>query len=94
MVEHVVADRVHQMGLAESHAAVDEQRVIGPRWRLRDGAACRVGKLVRRPDDERLEGVAGSQSADRSILGGGVRLGDQPVLQLALEIRWRVEHRG
>ena len=63
-----MADGVHQMRLAESHTAVDEQRVVGPRWCFRDGAACRMGELVRRPDDERVEGVAGSEPTLRLVV--------------------------
>ena len=54
----VLADGVHQVRLAEADAAVDEQRVVGPRGGLGDGAGGRVGELVRRSDDELLEGVA------------------------------------
>ena len=57
VLQHVVADRVHQMRLAETHAAVDEQRVVGARRRFRDGAARRVRELIRRADDEGVEGV-------------------------------------
>ena len=69
MVEDVVPDRVHQVRLAESHAAVDEQRVVGPRRRLGDGAAGGVRELVRGSDDEGVEGVAGSQAAGGRIAG-------------------------
>ena len=36
VIEHVMPDRVHQVRLPESHAAVDEQRVVGARRRLGD----------------------------------------------------------
>ena len=58
VLEHVLPDRVHQVCLAESHTAVDEQRVVGPRRRFRDRPAGRVRKLVGRADDERVEGVS------------------------------------
>ena len=51
-------DGVHQVRLAEPHTAVDEQRVVGPRRRLGDRATRGVRKLIRRSDDERVEGVA------------------------------------
>ena len=58
MLQHVVTDGVHQMRFAESHTTVDEQRVVGPRRRLRHGAAGGVRKLIRRSDDECVEGVS------------------------------------
>ena len=56
--EDLVADRVHEMRLAEPHAAVDEERVVrGEPRRVRDGLCHRVGELVRATRDERLEGI-------------------------------------
>ena len=62
VLQHVVPDGVHQVRLAEPHAAVDEQRVVD-----RDGASAtaragRVRELVRRSDDEGLERVAGVET--------------------------------
>ena len=74
--QHVVPDRVHQVGLAQTHPAVDEQRVVRARRRFRDRAAGRVRELVRRADDEGVEGVAGVQpgrARSSSTGGGGVR---------------------
>ena len=71
MLQHVLPDGVHQVRLAESHAAVDEQRVVGAGRRLGDGAAGRVGELVRRADDEGVERVAGVEAAER---GGRLRV--------------------
>ena len=34
---HLVADGVHQVGLAHSHAAVEEERIVGARGALCDG---------------------------------------------------------
>ena len=62
MLQHVVTDRVHQVRLAETHAAVDEQRVVRTRRRFGDGAARGVRELVRRADDEGVEGVAGIEA--------------------------------
>ena len=62
VLEHVAADRVHQMGLAKTHSAVDEERVVGPRGRLGHSPCRRVRKLVRGTDDESVEGVAGVQA--------------------------------
>ena len=62
VLQHVVPDRVHQVRLAETHAAVDEQRVVRTRRRFGHRAARRVRKLIRRSDDERVEGVAGIEA--------------------------------
>ena len=53
----VVADGVHQVRLAESHAAIEEERVVRLRRDLGDRARRGVGELVRGADDEALEGV-------------------------------------
>ena len=67
-VEQVLADRVHQVRLAESHAAVEEQRVVGAGGRLGDRDRGGVRELVRRADDERRERVARVQAARRRRL--------------------------
>ncbi len=56
--DDLVADRVHQVGLAEADAAVQEERVVGVARSLGDGQAGGVGQAVGRPDDEVREGVA------------------------------------
>ena len=61
-------DRVHQVRLAEPDSAVDEQRVVGARRRFGDGAARGVRELIRRADDEGVEGVAGIEAGGP---GGG-----------------------
>ena len=64
--EDLVRDRVHQVGLAEADAAVEEERVVGARGRFRDRARGGVRELVRGADDEVLEGearVAGARAA-------------------------------
>ena len=58
VLQHVLPDRVHQMGFAEPHATVDEQRVVRARRRLGDGPRRSVRKLIRRANDEAIEGVA------------------------------------
>ena len=55
----LVADGVHQVGLAEAHPAVQEERVVGVPGALRHRQARRVGEAVGRPDDEVRERVAG-----------------------------------
>ena len=48
----VLADRLHQVRLAEPDPAVNEERVVRPRGRLRDGETRRVGDFVVRADDK------------------------------------------
>ncbi len=54
----LVADGLHEMGLAHTDAAVEEERVVGLRGTLRDRLAGGVGKLIAAADDEGVEGVA------------------------------------
>ena len=60
--QHVVADRVHQVRLAQADAAVEKQRVVRPRRRFGDRAARRVRELIRGTDDERVERVARTET--------------------------------
>ena len=53
---------MHEVGLAQSDAAVDEQWVVRPGRGLGDGPAGGMGELVRRADDEGVEGVTGIQT--------------------------------
>ena len=62
-----VADRLHQVRLAESHSAVEEQRVVGFRGLLGHGHGGGVRKLVRRADDERVKRVARIELGIRGI---------------------------
>src|SRR5262249_3599460 len=48
---------MHQMSFAQSHSAVNEQRVVRPGWRLRYRPASRVGELIGRSHNEGIEGV-------------------------------------
>ena len=65
---HGVADRVHEVRLAEAHAAVEEERVVGFAGSLRDRQAGSVGETVGRADDEGPERVAGVE-VDAPALG-------------------------
>ena len=77
VLQHVLPDRVHQVGLAETDAAVDEQRVVGARRGFGDGPAGGVGELVGRADDEGVEGVARVEAPSwvASGCGGGRVIG-------------------
>jgi hypothetical protein len=74
----VVADRDQQVRLAQAHAAVDEQRVVGLAGRrLGDGHRRRVREAVRRAGDERVERVrreGQSRSAELALRRGRRRL--------------------
>src|SRR5207248_9001388 len=54
----LMPDGLHEVGLAHADAAIEEERVIGLRWPLRDGLARCVRKLISAADDESVEGVA------------------------------------
>ncbi len=55
----LVADGMHQVGLAKAHSAVQEERVVGVSGTLGDGQAGRMGQAVGGPDDEVRERVPG-----------------------------------
>ena len=57
VLQHAVADGVHEMCLAEADAAVHEKRVVDLAWRFGNGHGGRMGKAVRAACHERLEGV-------------------------------------
>src|SRR5688572_26150676 len=62
-----MANRVHEMRLAETHAAVQEQRVVRARGRFRNGAAGGMRELIRRPHDECFERVPRTETADAAL---------------------------
>src|SRR5215472_8996210 len=53
-----LADGLHQMGLAQADPAVNEERIVRARRRLRDSETGCVRDLVVRADDERFECVS------------------------------------
>ena len=69
MLADVLPDRLQQMRLAEAGAAVDEERVVGLRRRLRDGERRGVGEAVRRADHEQVERVLEAHRAAGRRLG-------------------------
>ena len=48
----VLADRLHEMRFAKPDASINEERIVGLGWRLRDGQARSVRDLIVRPDHE------------------------------------------
>ncbi len=63
----LVADRLHQMRLAEAHSAVEKQRVVGFRGLFSDGDGRGMRELIRRADDKFVERVARIQLRVRSV---------------------------
>jgi hypothetical protein len=55
---HLVADGVHQVGLAHAHAAIEEQGIVGLRGPLGHGQRGGARKLVAVADHEGVKGVA------------------------------------
>src|SRR5690606_31042570 len=84
--EDRVADRVHQMRLAEPDAAVDEQRVIRGPGILADLHRRGAGKLIALAFDEAVERERGVQPAAEELRRTGLRL--------ALRRRARRRHRA
>ncbi len=72
----LVPDRLQEVGLAETDAAVDEERVPARGRRLGDDAGRGVRELVGRADDELVEGVAArpARVAGRPGAGAGARV--------------------
>ena len=69
--EDVVADRLEEVGLAETAATIDEEGVVGPGRGVGDGLGGGVCELVVGADNEASEGVGGIHSRR----GGGRHLG-------------------
>jgi hypothetical protein len=53
-----MTDGLEEMGLTETHAAIDEQRVVGLDRRFGDGEAGGLRELIRGAHDEGLEAIA------------------------------------
>ena len=73
----ISGDGVHQVRLAQTHAAIQEQRVEGHRAAFGDATGGGMGQLVRFADDEVVKGKAGIQRRGHFRLsradGGGGR---------------------
>src|SRR5882724_4567480 len=59
-----LADGLHQMGLAQTDAAVNEKRIVRTRRRLRDSETGCMRDFVIRADDERFECISRIESRD------------------------------
>ncbi len=58
-----VANRLHEVGLAQSDAAMQEKGIVGPGRGLRDGQRGSMGEPVVLADDERGKSVPGIEAA-------------------------------
>ena len=67
---HIVADGVHEVGLAQAHAAVDEQRVVRVRRGLSHRQRRRMGEAVAAAHHEGVEGVLGVELHGARVHGG------------------------
>ena len=74
--EDRLGHRLQQVGLAETDATMDEERVVGPTRLLRDGRRRCVGETIARSDDEVLEGVVGGEQHLLAEFGQIVAAGD------------------
>ncbi|MNS87957.1 hypothetical protein D3C72_1219150 [compost metagenome] len=73
--QDVVGHRMHEVGLAQAHAAVDEERVVGFGGAVGHGLGGGMGEVAVRADHEGLEGVLGVQNAQHRTRGAGRRRG-------------------
>ena len=62
--EAAVADRLHEVGLAQTRRAADEEGVVAVGGLVGDVEGGGMGELVRGADDEVLEGVEGIEVSD------------------------------
>ena len=67
----IMTDGVHQVGLAQTHAAVDEQRVVGLGGHLRHRQRHRMGETVAAAHHKGVKGILGVQLGQRvaGVLG-------------------------
>ena len=71
--DHRMPDRVHEVGLPEPRAAVDEERVVAVAWALGHGERGRVRQTVVRAHDEGRERVTGVQQGRGGALAALLR---------------------
>ena len=63
--QNMVSDSVEEMGLAQTDAAVEKERIVGPGRCVGDRPCCGVRELAVLADDELPEGVAGMETRIR-----------------------------
>ena len=57
MLEEMVADGMEEMGLSQTHASVNEERIVILGRRIGDRHAGGAGKLIARPHHKILKGI-------------------------------------
>ena len=62
-----MADRVHQVGLAQTDAAVQKERIVGVRRGPGDGLRGGVGEPVGVADDELFKSIASIKVGDTEL---------------------------
>ncbi len=77
LLAEVMSDGLHQMGLAEPHAAIEEERVVALRRLPGDGLASGMREAVGGPDDERLEGETRVERRTGEIDAAPLFVGEQ-----------------
>jgi hypothetical protein len=73
--QNVLADRLHQVRLAKTDAAVDKKRVVSARRRLRHSEAGRMRDFIIRPDHEGFKCVARIESKRTAARRSGFAAG-------------------
>lgn len=63
-----MANSVEQMGLAQAHAAMNEERIVGGAGRFTDCQATGVCKSVAGPHDEMFEAIIAIEAEQRRVL--------------------------
>ena len=81
----IMSDGVHQVRLAQAHAAIDEQRVVRLGGHLRHRQRHRMRKPVAGAHHEGIKGILGVEQRQRIAGGAGLqRL--EPVLELLVAV--------
>ena len=65
--EGVVADRVNEVGFAQTGITVNKERVVGAPGSFRDRKSCCVGEAIRGTDNESIESVLRVQVGTRGV---------------------------
>src|SRR5262249_61596474 len=59
-----LADGLHEVVLAQPDTAINEERIVRARWRLRDSETRSMRDFVVRTDDKRFKGVSRIKSGN------------------------------
>ena len=61
MLNNVMSDGMHKVGLAKSGASVDKKRIVGISRRFCNRKGCRLGKFIVVTDDKGIKNIFGIQ---------------------------------